>query len=158
MTSVVLTTFNRPEQLAVTLDSLVRQCPEEIVIVDDGDDSETPLVAEGLMQSYGHTRYLRLGRSASFNFRNPAIPNNIGIRAATGDVIILQNAECKHVDPQTIKKLTALVTPTNAVFARVFSLQQDGSPGMLYCGEENPRPYFFCGAIAGRASPPPWFR
>lgn len=147
MTSLVITTFNRSAQLAATLESIVPQFPDEIVIVDDGDDSETPLVVDRLMQSYGHTRYIRLGREQSVSFRNPSYPMNVGIRAATGDIVILQNAECRHQDPQTIQKLTAFVTPANAVFAHVVALDQSGSPLMDYCSPVQPRPYFFCGAI-----------
>ena len=146
-TSIVLTTFNRNPQLAVTLASIRAQKFEgEVIVVDDGDGAHGYPSAKLLCATFG-ARHILCRRPASASFRNPAYPNNVGIRAATGEVVILQNAECCHVDPETISKLTALVTPANAVFARVLSLQQDGSPGMLYCGRENQRPYFFCGAI-----------
>ena len=146
-TSIVITTFNRNVQLAATLASIRRQRFEgEVIVVDDGDLSHGNPSARFVCSTFGAT-HIPVRRPASTQFRNPAFPNNVGIRTASGDIIILQNAECRHEDSQTIEKLVALVTPTTAVFARVLSLQQDGSPGMLYCGEENPRPYFFCGAI-----------
>jgi GT2 family glycosyltransferase len=83
----------------------------------------------------------------SVQYRNQARPLNVGIRAAKGDVIILQNAECKHMSPSVVNDLVSQATDSNCVFARVIQINQDGSRGQVYCGEENPRPYFFCGAI-----------
>ena len=146
-TSIVITTYNRNPQLFQTLSSIRQQGFEgEVIVVDDGDGTHGYPRAQLTCDPFG-VRYISARRPASTRFRNPSFPNNVGIRAATGGIVILQNAECKHIDPQAIVKLTALVTPANAVFARVVALNQDGSPGMLYCGEENPRPYFFCGAI-----------
>jgi len=142
--SIVMTTFNRPNQLRNTLESIYRQTFKdfEVIVVDDGTDNET----QGICLSFGAT-YIKLNRPPSVQYRNPSIPNNVGIQRARGDVVILQNAECKHVDPSTIEKLFNAVTDTNVVFARVMGLHQDGSPDWLYCGKEQPRPFFFCGAI-----------
>ncbi len=144
--SIVITTFNRPNQLRNTLASIACQMYKdliiEVIVVDDGADGET----QEICQAHGAI-YIKLNRPQTGSYRNPALPNNIGIRHAKGDVIILQNAECQHIDPNTIKKLWDAVTDKNAVFARVMGLHQDGSPDWLYCGKEQPRPFFFCGAI-----------
>jgi glycosyltransferase involved in cell wall biosynthesis len=142
--SIVITTFNRPELLRKTLTSINRQGYRnlEIIVVDDGTDGET----EGICKEHG-TVYIRLNRPQSDMYRNPARPINIGIRRAKGATIILQNAECKHEDLDTIKKLVNQVTDTNAVFARVMSTNPAGAPDILYCGVEHPRPFFFCGAM-----------
>ena len=146
-TSIIITTFNRNDQLACTLASIRRQGFDgEIIVVDDGDGRHGHPPARFLCEQFDVV-YIPCRRSPSVSFRNPAYPNNVGIRAAAGDVVILQNAECRHVDPQAIEKLTSMVTEGNAVFARVTALGPDGSPSMTYCGPENPRPYFFCGAI-----------
>jgi GT2 family glycosyltransferase len=148
-TSIVITTFNRNPQLHQTLASIRAQGFEgEVIVVDDGDMSHGYPSARFLSENFG-ARWIPCRRHPSASFRNPSLPNNIGIRAASGDILILQNAECKHVDPKTIEKLTAPVVadPSAVTFARVVAVQEDGSQGMLYCGEENPRPYFFCGAI-----------
>jgi GT2 family glycosyltransferase len=148
-TSIVISTFNRNPQLHQTLASIRRQRFDgEIIVVDDGDLRHGYPSAKFVSENFG-ARWIPCRRPASQSFRNPSLPNNIGIRAASGEIVILQNAECRHDDPETIQKLTALVTPANAVFARVIALQEDGTQGMLYCGKENPRPYFFCGAIRG---------
>ncbi len=147
--SIIMTTYNRPRQLLNTLTSISKQfqhpeilgCPE-IVVVDDGTDDRTLGICDAF-----HVNYIKLNRPVSDQYRNQARLLNVGIRAAKGDVIILQNAECKHMAPNVITDLTSLVTDTNCVFARVISMNEDGSPDQVYCGEENKRPYFFCGAI-----------
>ena len=149
MISIVLTTFNRNPQLFQTLASIRKQGFEgEVIVVDDGDGAHGYPSARMICESFG-ARHIPCRRPPSAQFRNPALPNNMGIRAATSDIVILQNAECRHEDPETIAKLTApvIANPNLVVFARVLSMQEDGSQGMLYCGRENPRPYFFCGAI-----------
>jgi glycosyltransferase involved in cell wall biosynthesis len=131
-------------QLNNTLLSIQRQGVKdcEVIVVDDGTDSETPDVCKG----YG-ARYFKLNRPPSYLYREVGRPMNIAIRQSLGDILILQNAECKHVDPNTIEKLTNQVTDSNAVFARVISFHHDGSFHMLYVGKEFQRPFFFCGAI-----------
>ena len=138
-----MTTFNRPNLLRETLDSIdMQDFQGEIIVVDDGTDELTA----GICHEYLPTR-ISVNRPQSTHYRNQAYPLNIGIKAATGDVIIQQNAECKHIDPGTIKKLEARVTDTTAVFARVTALTPEGKPDIVYCGPDNARPYFFCGAI-----------
>src|SRR5208282_4380548 len=133
--SIVITTRDRAALLSVTLKSITEQAYKdyEIIVVDDGTDAETPAIC----QEYS-TEYIHVGRKDVY--RNPAQPINIGLRRATGDGVILQNAECKHVDPQTIEKLSAATTDRNVVFANVMGLKQDGSPDWLYCGLKAPRP------------------
>jgi len=142
--SIVLTTFNRPNQLLTTLHSIDRQHVGdlEVVVVDDGNDARTP----GICYAFD-VRYFRLQRPSSANYRNQARSLNVGIKAAQGKIIILQNAECGHVGMEVIKDLTRRVTDSNAVFAHVTAMNRDGTCGICYCGPENPRPYFFCGAI-----------
>ena len=152
MTSIVITTYNRNPQLFQTLVSIRRQGFDgEVIVVDNGDLSIGHPSAQLVCEAHG-VRRIALHRPPSTVFRNPAYPMNVGIRAATGEVVILQNAECLHVDPRAIAKLSSIVlvpasSSPRAVFARVVALNPDGSETMVYCGPENPRPYFFCGAI-----------
>lgn len=147
--SVVMTSFNRPVPLHHTLGSIARQrFPNlEVIVVDDGTDKDT----EKVCHSFGAT-HIKVSRPHSEVCSTPAWPNNVGIRHAKGDIIVLQNAECLHVDPKTIEKLTSGVSDRNVSFAHVTALHADGSFYMVYCGKENPRPLFFCGAIQKR-----WF-
>ena len=140
--SIVITTINRPALLAETLKSITAQAYKdyEIIVVDDGTDAETPAICKAF-----NVEYIHVGRTGVY--RNPAQPINIGLRRATGGVVILQNAECKHVDPNTIERLNAAVSDRNVAFANVMGLKQDGSPDWLYCGKSAQRPFFFCGAL-----------
>src|SRR5579863_680212 len=122
--SIVITTFNRNPQLAQTLASIRGQhFSGEVIVVDDGDLSHGYPSAKLLCDTFG-AKHIQCRRPASTAFRNPALPNNIGIRAATGDILILQNAECRHLDPRTIEKLIApvLEDPSCVAFARVTSM------------------------------------
>ena len=145
MISIVMTTFNRAAQLNNTLESIMRQQhPDiEIIVVDDGCDALTPQICK-----HYPIQHIRLSRPHSAAYRNPCIPNNIGIRRAKGEIIILQNAECMHVDANTIERMANLVTDKNAVFAKVLALNPRGTPIMWYCSrDERPLGYFFCGAM-----------
>jgi GT2 family glycosyltransferase len=150
--SIVITAFNRNPQLARTLASIRRQdFTGEVIVVDDGDLSHGHPSAALLCESYG-ARHIPCRRPASPAFRNPALPINIGIRAASGEIVILQNAECEHVTLDTITRLADLVasfppSAPAAVFAHVVALNLDGSTMQTYCGPDTRRPYFFCGAI-----------
>lgn len=145
MTSLVMTTFNRPELLRNTLITIraQRNMDYEIIVIDDGDDAAT----EDVCRQYLVEKYRKLNRPRSASHRNSALPNNVGIRTAEGDVVIIQNAECAHRSPEVIAALTQAVTPTTVAFARAIALNPDGTEWMEYCGPSNPRPYFFCGAI-----------
>jgi glycosyltransferase involved in cell wall biosynthesis len=147
--SIVMTTYNRPTLLGFTLLSILHQKFQdyEIVVVDDGDDELTSKICNAYELDGYPIKCLKLDRPKSETYRNQARPLNVGLRRATGDIVILQNAECAHIDPETIAKLTTKVTETNAVFARVTALEPNGAQGILYCGVGNARPYFFCGAI-----------
>jgi GT2 family glycosyltransferase len=145
--SIVMTSYNRPAQLEKTLTSIRAQnYPSlEIVLVDDGKDQMTPR----LCKDFG-VRYIKLNRARHPKgyVLTPARPLNIGIKAATGDILILQNAECKHADKDTIERLVSKLEPDNVVFARVIAIHSDEKEKMVYCGDpERMVPYFFCGAI-----------
>lgn len=140
-TSIVMATFNRPYLLGPTLESFRAQSFKdyEIIVVDDGDDKETPTICTDL-------KYVKLNRPQT-GYKCQAYPLNVGIRQATGDVLILQNPECKHITPELIEKLSARAAD-RAVFASTMALNPDRSEQQWYChGSYNRRPFFFCGAL-----------
>jgi GT2 family glycosyltransferase len=92
-------------------------------------------------------------------YSNPAIPNNIGLRKATGDIVILQNAENVHVSERAILDLIAPVEADAATttFGSVLALRENGDPQSWYIHPtKNPRPLFFIQAI--RREPVEWMR
>ncbi len=140
--SIVITTYNRPAQLCNTFISVSQQSYKdyEIIVIDSGTDDETPKICS----QYG-AKYIKV--ALPLGYGNPAYPINVGLRLAKGDIVVLQNAECKHTDPNTIEKFVSLVTDNNAVFANVIALKEDGSRMREYSGKEVPDPCFFCGAM-----------
>lgn len=150
--SIVITTFNRAPLLRKTFESFTRQDFKEfeVVVVDDGNDTETPkLCAEPWPFPLV---YHRLNREKPVGYGNPARPNNVGIRMAKGEVIILQNAEVKHGAGEVIQKLKDLCGSNNAVFAQVEVLNEYGTGKSFYVHRspvvgQGPRPFFFCGAL-----------
>jgi glycosyltransferase involved in cell wall biosynthesis len=144
--SLVLTTYNRYPLLEKTLHSIFNQSffNLEVIVVDDGTDYETP---DKIKQ--WDVKYFRLDRKRVEGlYNNPAYPINVGFRAATNDVVILQNAECKHITTNTIELIASRVDDSCAVYASTMALNSDSTPAMWYVHPtHNPRPFFFCGGL-----------
>lgn len=146
--SVVMTAYRRPLLLEKTLFSIgMQNFPDkEVIVVEDGDNNDG---TRTVCSTYG-AKYLQRLHRPGVRYSNPAIPNNIGIRAAQGDVIILQNAEVEH-QGETIEKLYDRVRVGHAVFAAVEAVNTSGGHQMWYTHSvHNPRPFFFCGTLHTR--------
>lgn len=89
--SLVIATYNRKAQTKRSLDTIFRQeYPGlEVILVDDGSTDET----EELKERYP-IRYIRLERAG---WTNMARTFNVGIRAATHDILIMQSGETRHL-------------------------------------------------------------
>lgn len=143
--SIVMTAYNRAKLLENSLVTIERQkySPLEVIVVEDGDDGGA---TKAVCEKHGVV-YIQRKERPGIRYSNPAIPNNIGLRAARNEIIVLQNAECMH-EGNLIKRLASLVEPKLAVFASVQALNEDGSLNMWYTHPtKNARPYFFCGAM-----------
>lgn len=98
--SVVTCTYNRSEQLFKGIGSILLQdtLPDEIVIVDDGSTDDTPEVIEELIEI---AQEKKVNIKAIFTHytepRISCIPRNIGIKQASGDIIIFTEPEGLHV-------------------------------------------------------------
>lgn len=92
--SVVIPTYNQPELVRATVEAALSQSrpPDECIVVDDGSDRDTRGALEPLLQSI---RYVRKENGG------PASAKNVGIAAATGDLI----AFCDHDDLWLPEKL-----------------------------------------------------
>lgn len=143
--SIVMTAYQRAPLLHMTLASIAAQrVPEvEVIVVEDGDDGGA---TRQVCHSWG-VRYLQRVSRPPVAYSNQAVVINKGLRHATGDVVILQNAECYH-QGAVVEALVASVTPTTAVYAACQALNADGTFQQWYCHPlHNPRPFFFCGAM-----------
>ena len=144
--SIVISTFNRSALLERTLESIYAQQYRdfEVIVVDDGNDGD--LTTDACRRF--DVRYFKRYDRPSLIYSNPAIPNNIGVRKALGEVVILQNAECSHASEELILNLANAVGENDAVFAAVASLGIGGQFQGYYCHPvKRPAPYFFCGAL-----------
>jgi len=149
-TSIIMTAYRRADLLANTLESIYRQTFKdfEVIVVEDGDDGGA---IRQLCERYG-LRYFQRKNRPDVLFSNPAIPTNIGIRRAEGEVVIIQNAECLHHSPELIEALTAphRTEKNLAVFASVSARSPDGTHWHWYVHPEKDcrkRPFFFCGSV-----------
>jgi glycosyltransferase involved in cell wall biosynthesis len=87
--SIVIPTYNRVKDLDVCLDSIIVQTkpPKEILIVDDSDNDKIENLVEHRKEEFKEKdmflRYIRNEKDKS-----SAIAKNIGIKSATGDIIL----------------------------------------------------------------------
>lgn len=157
--SIVMAAYRRPIQLAQTLNSINNQSyPSlDIIVVEDGDNRDG---TSDICSALGARYICRRNRPdpAAVPFSNPAIPLNMGIRAATGDILIIQNPECTHHGPMIQNLVDNLLQATAttpghtgspaAIFAAVSARDEhDRHAAWLTHPEYSPRPFFFCGAI-----------
>lgn len=153
LVSIVMTTHNRAELLDSTLQSIFKQAFNnyEVVIVDDGNDADTPVLCGNYIKNFGRPiQYFRLNRKKNAGYNNPAYPNNVGLRQAKGEYVILQNAECRHANNEIIARFVAETGPNEAVFGQVETLNEYGMGMSFYCHRalgQGPRPFFFCGCL-----------
>ena len=98
--SVVVTTHDRDEELAVCLSSLKRQSiPLEVIVMDDKGSPTTRAVVEGSMPE---ARYVHVATA-----RGPAFQRNRGVEAATSDIVFSFDDDVDLVDPTTCERTLA---------------------------------------------------
>jgi len=96
--SIVMTYWNRPRQLELTLKSLKRSSliqDAQIIIVDDASD-EIKKASRVIARSGLDVNLIEVSKEQK-TWKNPCIPYNMGFKKATGDIIVIQNSECFHV-------------------------------------------------------------
>lgn len=100
MISIVMSYYNRLSQLRYTLKTIARSRVKdvEIVIVDDFSAPEEDPVC--LISEYAELKiriiHMR-DQVAKKDYCNPCVPYNVGLRASSGDMIVIQNPECCHI-------------------------------------------------------------
>jgi len=94
--SLIITSFQRDHLLRLTLPNIVNQRrADEIIIINDG----TPDGTEQIAKEYG-CNYIFTGQrnvNNAMKWRVPGYALNIGVRSATGDIIIISCAEMYHI-------------------------------------------------------------
>ena len=96
--SIVMTTHNRNKQLGYTLDTITKSKLSkqvEVIIIDD--NSKIPPTE--IVKKYSSDLDIKLTiiKPEEKTYVNPCIPYNIGFSKATGDIVVIQNAEVAHI-------------------------------------------------------------
>lgn len=124
LVSVVIATYNRPANLVLAIESVLRQSYRdfEILVVGDGCTDDTETVVKSISDSRVHWL------SLSTNSGSQSMPNNLGIEQAKGKYI----AYLGHDDiwlPNHLSNLVAAMEKGNLEIAttRCFSIGPPGS-------------------------------
>ena len=103
--TVLISTHGRPALLYNTLLCLSKQTfPNfEVVVIDDGNVKDVQDVCHGFA---AFTRCVtRHNRRDVDGFSNPAIPYNMGLKAALGEIIVMQGGEILYAETTGLEKL-----------------------------------------------------
>lgn len=94
--SIVTSYYNRKQLFINTIKSIIKTKHKdyELIVIDDGSKESERL--EDIAKAYSFIKLIRIEPKNKW-YKNPCVPFNIGIKHATGDIIILQNPECFHV-------------------------------------------------------------
>jgi GT2 family glycosyltransferase len=156
--SIVLTAYRRAKQLKNTIQSIASQTHKDvqIIVVEDGyDGGATQGVCIEAKNERLPVEYYQRRRRPNLDFSNPAIPKNIGIRKAVGEILIVQCAEVMYTTPDDLANLIAPVEadPMVSSFALAKALNEDGSFREWYAGPERCAGWFldFCQAVRREA-------
>jgi len=152
--SVVIPTYNRPEILYRTIYSLVRQEDQDyeiLVSVDDDFDIEHKsvevlegFIADGHPIKYFMTNKYKKGEGWSLE----TYPYNVGIRHASGDIILLNSGDVMSVT-DTIAQHRELQLSNNgvAVVSTVHAVTQELQKNIdTYDWKNNPKSILFKGS------------
>jgi glycosyltransferase involved in cell wall biosynthesis len=94
-TTVIVPTYNRPQELELCLLSLAQQSqlPDEVLIADDGSGSETRQLIERFSESAECPFQLKHIWQEDDGFRKPRILNET-VRNSTGDYLLFIDGDC----------------------------------------------------------------
>lgn len=139
--SIVMTAYKRHRQLESTLASIAMQTrqPDQIVVVEDGNDGgATQGVCIAAKNEGLPVEYYSRKRRPNVNYSNAAIPKNIGIKKATGDILLIQCAEVRYTSPNDIANMVRPVEEDGnaSSFAYCQALDEKGNFQEWYAGPE----------------------
>ena len=130
--SLVITTYNWKEALALCLKSVARQrvLPHEVVVADDGSDVDTVLLVREIARSFPVP--LRHAWQEDLGFR-AARARNLGIAASKGDYVIFVDGDM-ILHPQFVADHVALVRPGSYLLGGRLNAAQKESERLLAGG------------------------
>jgi len=97
MISIVTAYHNRKNLFLKTLESIKNSKVKdfEVIVVDDCSIDEHRL--EDIVGVYPFLKLIRLEKKDKW-YVNPCVPYNIGFKVAKGEIVIIQNPECYHLN------------------------------------------------------------
>lgn len=129
--SILITSFMRPHLLKWNLFSLARQkigSKFEVIVLNDGVPDETEAVCREY-QDMLDLKYVFTGQrnqGGEIIYRVPAFALNIGIRIASGEILIISCAEMFHIN-NTIDLLAAPLKYDPRLLATSIGMDDDGT-------------------------------
>ncbi len=142
--SIIMASYRRAPQLSKTLESISIQTrqPHEIIVAEDGyDGGATEKVCSSWETKGLPVQYLCRKNRPKMSYSNPAVPKNIGIRRATGEILIIQCPEVMYATPHDIENLVgpvekdealSLYAPCNSLDAKGLYEEQMCGPGFSH--------------------------
>ncbi len=113
--SIIVPVFNEEKTVIAVLEKLkklnLEKSNKEIIVVDDGSTDNTPFLIDKYLKTKGvlnivfHKHKKNLGKGSAVKS---------GIAHATGDYVIIQDADLEY-NSEDIKKLVTLISPTSQV-------------------------------------------
>lgn len=136
--SIVATYYNRRQQLINTLKTIKRSKQidnvEMIVVNDCSADAH---LIDDLPETYPFLRVINMPKPNTW-YMNPCIPFNVGLRAAIGDFVIIQNAECLHMG-DIVDDVTTRVNNSNYITYAVYSIPKETTEFIGELDYDDPR-------------------
>jgi glycosyltransferase involved in cell wall biosynthesis len=124
--SVIIPTYNRARYIGEAVESVLEQesagCEVEVIVVDDGSTDNTREVLE----RYGdRIVYRRIENSA-----RPAVPRNLGIGLAKGELIAFQDSDDRWAPDKLRRQLSVFADPEVMLsYGNAATMSQDGVAG-----------------------------
>jgi glycosyltransferase involved in cell wall biosynthesis len=104
--SVIICAKNEQENLEKFLPSILEQdYPNyEVIVVDDCSEDETEFVIQRLQQKYKHLKSTTIKKDDKF-YHSKKLALTVGIKAASNDILLFTDADCKAESPKWIEKM-----------------------------------------------------
>lgn len=131
--SIVVPVFNEENTIIDVLEKVISadtgKLPKQVIVVDDGSTDKTPVLLEEAKRKWENVFILRHQHN-----KGKSTALKTGFSFATGDIIIIQDADCEY-DPSDYKNLLAPIINNEAdiVFGtRFYSGKPEGMSIIRY--------------------------
>lgn len=130
--SIIILSFNTKDLLVQTIDSISLKKDWEIIVVDNGSTDGSPEIIE---TNYPHFKLIRSAKNLGF-----AAGNNLGIKRARGEYIMLLNSDVKVIGDAIDELLAYLDRHPNVAIITPKVILPDGALD-LACHRGMPTPW-----------------